>query len=238
MRAGLVVSSALLALSPVGPARAQQLVLEPAADVSIYGDTVDNASGVDPLLYVGATQFNTLRRCLLRFDLSPLPAAAVVSAVSLSVVVERAQGDPAPEILGLHRITTAWGEGPASPSDPGAGGLGTPAVAGDVTWIDATFPDDEWTMPGGDFLATPSATQSVGAAGTTATFSGPGMIADVVAWRATPSTNHGWIVVGDEANAFNARRLHSGEATNAVVRPRLTITYSVPATPADRWFVY
>lgn len=229
---------AVLMMAPA-LARPAVLALEPIDDVSIFEDSADNASGVDPVLYVGNTRFGSPRRCLLRFDLSALPANAVVSAVSLTVFIERAQGNPGPETHTLHRVTTAWDEGPTAPPDPGAGGLGTPAVAGDATWNDASFGSVAWTTPGGDYVGTASGNAILGIAGTSSTFSGAGLAADVAAWRAAPATNHGWIMRGDESLNFNARRLHSAEATNAAQRPRLDITFTVPAaTATDAWMIY
>lgn len=235
MRRAAVCLVAVLLASAAG---ADTLSLEPIDDVSIFEDAPDNASGVDPVLYVGNTRFASPRRCLLRFDLSALPAGATIVSATLTLTIERAQGNLNPETHTLHRMTSEWVEGPTAPPDPGAGGLGTPAAAGDVTWNDAAFGVTPWTTAGGDFVATPSATTSFGLAGTSPLFDGAGVMADVEAWRAAPATNHGWIVLGDEAVAFNARRLHSGEAANTAQRPKLVIEYSVAATAADAWMVY
>lgn len=236
MRAAVLACLALL----VGPlaAGAATLSLEPVEDASMFEDAPDNASGIDPVLYVGNTRFASPRRCLLRFDLSALPAGATITSATLSFTIERAQGNLNPETHTLHRVTTAWNEGPTAPIDPGAGGLGTPAVAGDVTWNDAAFGVTPWVAAGGDFVAAPSATTSFGLAGTAPSFAGAGVVADIQAWRAAPATNHGWIVRGDETVVFNARRLHSAEAANTAQRPKLVIEYSVAATTSDTWMVY
>ena len=48
-----------------------------------------------------------------------------------------------------------------------------------------------------------------------------------------PALNHGWILIGDEANSENARRLASRECPASQICtgevPQLTVTYSVPS---------
>lgn len=57
------------------------------------------------------------------------------------------------------------------------------------------------------------------------------MLADIEAWRAEPSQNFGWIVVGDETATGTAKRFASRENPDVDLRPRLTIEYEVMPLP-------
>ena len=49
------------------------------------------------------------------------------------------------------------------------------------------------------------------------------MIADVQSWLNTPSTNFGWILIGDESSGQTAKRFNSSESSP---QPSLVITYT------------
>jgi len=51
------------------------------------------------------------------------------------------------------------------------------------------------------------------------------MIARVQVWVDQPSTNFGWIVIGNENGSRSAKQLSSRESTNTSERPTLTIDY-------------
>lgn len=234
-----LASFALLTLAAT--AAADTLVLEEGVDgyagtqdLSIFGDEQNNASAQDPVLYIGNTQSRDPRRGFLRFDLSQLPPGAQIGAVSLRLTVDRA-ASAANHTYRLHRVTMPWEEGPATSAEPDQGGLGTPAVAGDVTWLDRLFPETAWNAPGGDFATVQSASAVAGAEGTEMILSSPAMVADVQGWVSNPETNFGWIVIGDESGSRTARRFDSSEG-EAGKRPRLTIeyAYTAPAT-GERW---
>lgn len=231
---------AFVALAGFGSsARAAQLVLEQGVnsyagndDTSIYENRTLNAGGGYPYIYAGVTQDASKRRALIRFDLAGLPSGSIIQSVELRLVVD--QSRPGTEPYTLHRITRHWGEGAATSQDPG--GLGAPAATGDATWLSAEEGITSWTVAGGDYQLTSSASTSVGTLGTSATFTGAGMVQDVQAWLNQPATNHGWMLIGNEATTFNARRFHSSEG-NTLFRPRLTIQYT-SASSVDNWVMY
>ena len=76
-------------------------------------------------------------------------------------------------------------------------GDGAPATPNDATWRHRFFDTIFWTMQGGDFSATVSASQSVGGVGQY-TWSSAQMVADVQLWLDSPTSNFGWLVLGDE----------------------------------------
>lgn len=126
----------------------------------------------------------------------------------------------------LHRASADWGEGD---SDAGsAGGSGGDSAPGDATWEHTFFDTEFWTSEGGDFAASPSASQSVGPGLGSITFTGPGLTADVQAWLDAPADDFGWFLLGDETGQGTARRFDSRHHATPGVRPLLEIEYSAP----------
>lgn len=193
-------------------------------DTTLYQNRVDNSNGGFGFVFAGVTQDASPRRALVRFDLSAIPATAVIQSVELRLSVDRSR--PGTETHTLHRVTAAWGEGAVNSGEPG--GLGAAATAGDATWNARLFGSASWATPGGDFAPTTSAVTVVDIEGTTATFTGAAMILDVQAWADGTVANHGWILRGNEVGVHNAKRFHSSEGVPGL-RPRLTVTYTDPA---------
>lgn len=214
-----------------------EFVFEPAADASIFADVTgvdrswdDVADGQGASLWTDTTAGGVLRRALLRFDLGGVPQGWQVSAVTLSLYENRARGV---HDLALHRVLSAWGEGP---SNGGSAGVGDVARPGDTTWRWRDYGVTEWQTRGGDFAAQASASTFVGAANSIYTWgSTPGLVADVQLWLAQPSLNHGWILIGPELDAQNAKRFDSGESDLAALRPRLTVVAAPIPEPATLW---
>ena len=236
-----IAAGAILALSAGAPASWQYVFVEGeqgytgTRDVSVFEDFAANASGGDPVLYVGVTQFGDLRRAFISFDVSRMPPGTIIEDVELEMSVERARTGAEPHRL--HRVTAGWDEGPATSPDSGAGGQGVAAATGDVTWTHASFPLVSWSVPGGEFDPAESALTSVGSAGTMASFGSQGMVGDVQLWVDDPSSNRGWVLVGNEAGIHNAKRFHSSEAVNFALRPRLKVTFRSPSS-ARNWDLY
>lgn len=226
------LAAALLCCAAVSAAGAQApatVVLVPVADTTLIEEpTGALANGAGERLFagrVGANAGSTRRRALLRFDLSVLPAGAQVSAVSLTLSLERSrQAGDLP--ITLHRVTQSWTEGPSA----SVVGIGEPAVNGDTTWLHRSRPGSAWTVAGGDYVAPASASRTVGATGGPVTWaSTPALVADVQAWLAQPAANHGWALVGFEAGGTSAKGFASREALAPADRPQLRIDYTGPA---------
>lgn len=216
-----------------------EVVLPPAADATIFDGTPSAplADGTGEYLWSLATGGGLLRRALIRFDLGALPSGAVVTSVELSLY----ESTPRPRnrpTLTLHRVLAPWTEGPAN---TGSFGGGAPASAGDVTWWQRVHPVQPWTNPGGDFVTSASGGAQVGSPGSRIRWaSTPALVADVQAWIANPTTNHGWILVGsaaDEADSLNAKRFDSRESAVVANRPQLRVTYELPEgdVPLPPW---
>jgi hypothetical protein len=237
VKAKSVFSSLAAFLVTALPVAAGELILIPARDNTLYeirqekpeGDTW-RSNGAGDFFFAGMTNFTgEARRGLVAFDVaSAIPPGSVVTEVTLTLELSRTISGPLP--VGLHRVTSDWGEGTSDA--PGEEGIGAPATDGDATWIHTFFPDSLWSSPGGDFSPTPSATQSVGGVGSYTWGSTPEMVADVQTWLDDPSTDFGWLVMGDEQTVASAKRFNTRE--NGDSPPQLAITYDapVPTVPA------
>lgn len=222
--AGLSIASDARAGAPV-------LVTVPAAlDNTLYEDangSISNAQG--PGLFSGKTRFAGVRRALVEFDLSAIPANATIVSATMTLHLTRAIS--AGNQQSLHRVLASWGEG-ASTTGPdeslNAGGGGDTATTGDATWVHRFFNTTAWTTPGGDFAPAASATTTVDDIQGPYSWSGAGLVADVQSWLVNPSSNHGWIVLGVESGFANAKRFASSENADASLRPALKVTYTVP----------
>lgn len=223
--------SSLALLLPALSASAALLTLSPVADATIYGENTDNANGRGSGILAGnnANSTSATRRALLRFDFSSLPADSVVSAVTLRLFCIQENTGLASIPFTLHRLSSGWTEGPATPN--GFGGQGTSAAPGDTTWLSTSLPGNPWSTPGGDFAPLASAATPVGPEGVAYTWSDPGLIADVQSWLDQSSSNFGWILRSDESITRTAKVFASREATNLSQRPSLEITYTVIPEP-------
>ncbi len=220
------------AVATVTIARADSVTLSPAKDNTLYEDAAGSLSnGVGQFFFAGRTAQATgsIRRALVAFDVSSIPAGSTITGAQL--VAHVAQGDATPRAATLHRLAAGWGEGASNAGTPGGGGA--PSAANDATWIHTFFSSAFWTSPGGDFAAGASATQSLANVGFYAWGSTAAMVADVQQWLDAPATNFGWILRGVESASGSARRLESRENIAPSLRPALTVEYTPPPTAVD-----
>ncbi len=198
---------------------AQTTVMFPAAkDASIFSDVTSGSNGAGNL-FVGRTNQPANRRALIQFDLSSIPAEAVIADAVLMIRGSRQSTNS----VDLHRLTSDWGEGTTTGSGNG-GGQASTGQDGDATWSHAFFDASPWGTAGGDFIANPSANAPVNN-GTTNMWGGPGLIADVQDWVSGSHNNFGWILIGEENQTNTAVRMVSREANNNT--PMLEVTYIV-----------
>jgi hypothetical protein len=206
-----------------------------AADTVLFQENDNGSNGFGPYLFAGNTASGNNfapRRSLIKFNVSALPEGAQAVTAALTLVENRT-------IVGaktftLHRAITGWAEGASDSGDPG--GIAAPAAFGDATWLynqvtgTSPYAGTLWTTPGGDFIATASASTSVNSSGSY-TWNGASMAADVNTWIANSSANHGWLLKGPEAaSTTEAKRFASKDYVLEADRPKLAITYAVPPT--------
>jgi hypothetical protein len=210
-----------------GSASADTVTIGPARDNTLYQEltgTISNGAGA----YFFAGQAAAIRRGLVAFDIAhAVPSGATIEAVTLTLHCSRRPAGEPDVAITVHRVLADWGEGGSDAGAPGGGGA--PAAAGDATWIHTFFDTAFWTNPGGDFVATASASQMVGDTGDYVWASTPELVADVQGWLDNPATSFGWMLRGAEGAGTNSRRFDAQENSVAAFRPRLQIDY----TPRD-----
>ncbi|MBI1190086.1 MAG: DNRLRE domain-containing protein [Tepidisphaera sp.] len=186
---------------------------------AIFAGVTAQGSGVDK------------RRALIQFDIAnSVPAGATITSVSLSLYCDRASNSSS-STFELHRLIADWGQGSSNRDNQGA--MGAPAQSGDATWTSRFFGTGQnWTQPGGDFIAAASATRSQAGVGVYTWSSTSLLIADVQGWLNNPSSNFGWLIKNNESSTRNARRFSGITWPEATQRPALTIVYTVPAPGA------
>lgn len=194
---------------------AETVTLNPAQDTYLAERlTAPQGSGTEMVIGTqGANVSFTRTRGLVRFDLSSIPPGAVVNSVVLRLAVTRVPLTPVNSDFHLHRLLRPWNEEQS-------------------TWLLRLAPTENWTTPGGqagtDFSTTVSGRVPVAAVGGYTFASTPQLVADVTAWLASPSANHGWLVkTADESVGFTARRFASREGLAGA--PVLEVQFDPPA---------
>jgi hypothetical protein len=218
----------------------------PEKDNSIFSDNINNSNGAGLNIFAGKTLQNTNRRGLVKFDISSIPANVQIDNASLQMAVIRSSGNSSTEhSFTIHKTLQNWGEGTSNGL-----GSGDAAQGNDATWQYSLFSSSTpWTTQGGNFVATASATASVGFSQFPVNFgvwSSTTVKNDVESWVNTPSNNFGWTIVGDENTAGSAKGFGSREQI-AAYRPKLTITYTLPivdkilineVNPSKKWIEF
>ncbi|OGF26218.1 MAG: hypothetical protein A2V63_07425, partial [Candidatus Eisenbacteria bacterium RBG_19FT_COMBO_70_11] len=198
--------------------------LTAAADNTLYesgSGSLSNGAGTKILASKGGS--NLLRRGLVRFDLSSIPVGSTVQSATLALYNAEASNSAT---VSLYRATNTWGEGTSVAT--GTEDAGAAPTTGDATWIHRFYPSTNWTVAGGDFSATVTATATVVGVGSYA-WSSAQLLADVQGWVNTPSTNAGWVIRGKESGAANAlKRFESRQSSDVVHHPRLSVSYIAP----------
>lgn len=224
--------TACLLLAMLAEVRAQQVVIEPTRDNTLYefgGGQTGNAAGISIFAGYQFTTFQQrIKRAVLHFDVAgAVPAGATITNATLSLTVTKTRDLDADEFT-AHRISQDWGDG-TSVAPANTGGIGVAATETEATWLYTFYRTTQWTNAGGDFDPNPSASAMVGTSGSTAMWSSATLTADVQSFLDSPSTNYGWLIKNDESEVWTARRFASHENTNASIRPKLTIDYTLDA---------
>ena len=204
----------------------------PVADTSLLEVSPTNNLGGYHGMNAGTTQNGPRTRALFRFDFTTFPTNTLVQSVTLTVHVTQQPIDGYDfTAFGLRRMFRPWGEGNKTPvSQPGQG---LPATPGEATWLDAFYPTNHWSTPGGlagpDFSPNESSFEIIYDVANSPYFfpSTPELVDDVQLWIAKPATNFGWILMcADELPRFTARRFGTRESVGTA--PVLELKYLVP----------
>ncbi len=219
-------TAVLFQLSSV--ATAEEANLTPVADTFINSGMPDNNAGATNWFSVGRDGIGGVRRGLLRFDLSSIPAGSTVTAASLELTVARVPGiNPADSTFDLFRLEASWNEGDKS------GNNGFTASDGESNWNDRMQGSASWTTPGAadDALDSASASAQVTSARNASyTWNGPGLTEDVQFWVDNSAQNFGWLMRSRaEGTSRSVRGFASRE--NSANAGTLSITYTPPSPP-------
>lgn len=194
--------------------------LLPVADTTLRDSVPGNNYGAAANLPVGVSANGSPRnRALFRFDLSSIPAGAVINSARLRFTVVQSGAETPPANFELHRVLSSWGEGRKS---------GLAATAGEATWAARFHAQTNWAVGGGlagtDFVAAPTATALLGTNGTVSEFSSPGMLADIRYWLTNAASNAGWLLMAQGETSGTGRQVGSREHSNSP--PVLEVRYS------------
>lgn len=211
----------------------QTVTLSASKDNTLFEDGAGLLSnGAGPYMFAGTTANDTLRRGLISFDLSAIPAGSIITGATLTMHMSRTISTAEP--LSLHRATAAWGEGASFAF--GEGGNGAPAEPGDATWLHTLFSTAFWGNPGGDFAPVPSTQILVSGNGFYSWGLSGDLIADVQQWLDAPASNMGWVMVGSESFPGTAKRFDTREHPDPALRPALEVQYQIPAPGSIAFF--
>ncbi len=221
----ILFTCAFLALPLARAAAADETTINASRDNTIYAESGNESNGAGERFFSGTNGQSQNRRALIRFDVAAsVPAGSTVTAVEMTLYMSRTNGGAYD--ISLHELTADWGEGTSNA--PNGDGSGAPATTGDATWTKRFHPGTFWASNGGDFDPVVSATTSVDQIAYY-TWSGPGLVADVQGWLATPANNFGWILVNaNELDTPTAKRFDSRTNPSLPARPRLRIVYDPP----------
>jgi hypothetical protein len=197
-----------------------------SVDTVLREDQVGDNFGGFNRLWVGTNGKSTPRdmRSLLEFDLSSVPAGAVINSVTLTMRVTDSHS--VTSTFGLYRALADWGEG----TKTGKGGA--TATSGEASWNNRLTGSAAWAAPGGqagvDYNATASASRSISGTGSVTWSSTSALVSDVQHWLTNPNQNYGWFIIsGGEGVKQSVKRFASSEDTTVSYRPTLTIDYTL-----------
>ena len=164
-----------------------------------------------------------MRRGVIAFDIvGNIPSGASITSVGLTLNLSKTQA--AGQTVQLRRLLADWGEGASNAS--ANEGRGIAPETGDVTWIHTRFNSETWQTEGGDFATAASASTTVVGAGKYTWDSTGTMVADVQGRLEDPSTNFGWLLLGNEGERQTSKRFDSKENPFQSNRPVLTIEFT------------
>jgi hypothetical protein len=200
-----------------------QATMTSVKDATLYEDaTGARSNGAGQHMFAGTKGAGNSMRALVAFDVAgKVPEGMTLTAVKVRLNMSAANSN-SPQTVGLHRVLADWGEGSTVAS--GGGGGGGPASKDGATWLHTFFPDKFWGRPGGDFVATSSASVEVAGLRAYEWESTDQLVADVQMWLDNPSSNHGWVLMGN-GNATVVKRFDTRENAGEANRPSLTLTF-------------
>ncbi|MCD6100146.1 MAG: DNRLRE domain-containing protein, partial [Candidatus Marinimicrobia bacterium] len=186
------------------------IVFDPTVQKSISGDTyIENYStssnyGSSSSLYFGINGMGITFRTLLKFNLSGIPAEALVTSAKLKLYVYSLENASSYQ-YSLHRVTTDW-------------------VENEATWQRPKNGAPNWN--GGSYESTSLYTRTVSSTGWNYWYN----LGDLVQqWLRGTVANDGLLLKGvNEGQSYSVRKAYSSEQMG--LNPELHVSYKVPKT--------
>ena len=225
-----ILISALIA--PAAWAQGTAIIESGRDGTLIYNVTGDVANGIGDRFWVGTDDqvIFTPRRGVIYFDVAgTVPAGSVIDSAKLHLWMAD-NITLSSHRIAFHRLQEDWGEGVSS-ANPAQALNGVPSQPNDATWIHRMHSGALWTGMGadGDYVGAGSDSGDYTDLGPyTTELRSAAIIADIQSWRDDPSSNHGWIMIGDESQANTGKAFSTHENGASAKRPRLEVWWSVP----------
>jgi uncharacterized protein (TIGR03118 family) len=212
--------------------RSCRIILAAVANLTVTEDTFindgspGNNAGATPWFDAGTDGTGSVRRGLLRFDVSSIPPGSTVTSatVQLTLVKVPASG-PVASMFDVFRLLASWKEGTKT------GNSGSSATPGETTWNARMLGTADWTTPGAKSDAVATASASTGVTGNAKySWSGSGLVADVQLWANDPSQNFGWLLTSRAESSFRSVRGFASRESGGSVGT-LVVVYTTPPAP-------
>jgi len=204
------------------------------ANLTVTGDTfinsgkTSNNAGATGWFDAGTDGAGGIRRGLVRFNLSSIPAGSTVTSATVQLTVVKVPGNgPVNSTFDLFRLLAGWNEGSKG------GNNGATATSGEATWNARMQGTANWTTPGAknDAVTTASASATVSSADNAKySWSGSGLVADVQFWVNSPSQNFGWLLTSRSESSFRSVRGFASRQSGAGAGT-LVVNYTPPPPP-------
>ena len=218
---------------------ADTVTLAPIRDNTLY-EPIDTDGFADTSNALGINMFTgkvkdalnqsgqtAVRRSVIYFDIAAaIPVGATINAVQLTLVANKVKQSNSFDVK-LHRLESDWGEGTSNTGNSQQGRGDTPTT-NDPTWDHTFYSTLFWSLPGGDYSSTISASTGVGNTGSYLWGSTSAMVGDVQLWLDNSTLNYGWIIIGDESQIETSKRFATVNNTSGggADRPSLLIDYT------------
>jgi hypothetical protein len=209
-----------------GGSNSVTLTLNPFKDNTMYSENFQMSNGVGEQLVAGRTWEGWNRRPLLEFDIATsIPKYSKIKSASLELYCTY-DSSLTSSLVQIYNVQSEWGE---AGSDAGGNEVyGTNAQIGDATWEYRYYDSQTWQYTYGGDPTFMVAEQWVGIDYEWYTWSTSDMVMLVQNWLNEPASNHGLLLMGDEATLNRVKSFASKDNPNANLRPKLTITYTPP----------
>lgn len=191
------------------------VVLQPGSegiDAFIWdGAHEDTNFGVSPILRLDST--GKEQAILIQFDVSALATGAIIRKADLELYAYSGTLEQS-GVVRAHNLTVNWVEGVLDDQEPNSGD-------GVTYWSPNGGPP--WSDAGGDFDPSPAAETAI-PNGTPAWFTWD-VTNSLIGWSEDTLANHG-LLLRVSSGDLNRREFASSDATDATLRPKLTIEYA------------